>query len=370
MDAHRRLGVSRDEFEDVRERLYAGEFEGREYRYLSDYHRAVEKGTVLLADADAVVRGFPKVPRTLVLETGLPRQFDGEFAAEEKMDGYNVRVARVDGDVLAFTRSGIVCPFTTAKVRSWIDWDPLFDDRPDLTVCGEVAGPENPYTVHSYDRVESLAFFAFDARHRATGDPLPVRERRDLLSSYDLPQVPLHGFFDPDDAESVRELVRELDAENREGLVFKSPDGRRQLKYTTASANRGDLAYAFSLPFDHGRDFMFRRLIREAFQSWEFEEDDDARRARADAVGEALVESMTDTVARVADGEEIGEPHTVRGDPGTIDALLDHFEAMGLHLLVRNDRTEGGERVVEFEKRMRSTTDKTRAYLDGKIVSE
>ncbi len=370
MDAHRLLGVSREEFEDVEGRLHVGEFEGREYRYLPEYHKAVEKGTVLLDGGDAVVRGFPKVPRTLVLETGLPRRFDGEFAAEEKMDGYNVRVARVDGDVLAFTRSGIVCPFTTSKVRTWFDWEPLFDDRPDLTVCGEVAGPENPYTVHSYDRVESLAFFAFDARDRATGDPLPVRERRDLLSTHGIPQVPLRGFFGPDDAESVRDVVRELDAEDREGLVFKSPDGRRLLKYTTASANRGDLAFAFSLPFDYGRDFMFRRLVREAFQAWEFEEDDDARRERAHAVGEALIESITDTVARVADGEEIGEPHTVRGDPEAIDGLLEHFEEMGLHLLVRDDRTEDGERVVEFEKRMQSTTDRTRAYLDGKIVSE
>jgi putative ATP-dependent DNA ligase len=368
MDPHRRLGISRSEFEDVRDRLRAGGFEGREYRYLPDYDKTLEKGTVLVGDA--VVRGFPKVPRTLVLETGLPRHFDGEFAAEEKMDGYNVRVARVDGDVLAFTRSGIACPFTTAKLRAWVDWDALFDDRPDLMVCGEVAGPENPYTVHAYDRVDSLAFFAFDARDRSSGDSLPVRERRELLTSYDVPQVPIHGFFDPDDAEGVRELVRELDAEGREGLVMKSPDVSRQLKYTTASANRGDLAFAFSLPFDYGRDFMFRRLIREAFQSWEFEETEAARRERAHAVGEALVESMTDTVARVADGEEIGEPHTVRGDPAVIDALFDHLDEMGLHLLVRDDRTEDGERVVAFEKRMRSTTDKTRAYLDGKIVTE
>ena len=369
MEYHRTLGLSPDAFETVLDHVERASYEGTEYRHVPGYRRGVERGTVLF-DGE-VVRGFPKVPRTLVLAAGVPQQFDGPVAVEEKLDGYNVRVARLDGDVLAFSRGGLVCPYTTWFVERELDLDGLFDDHPTAAVCGEVIGPENPYTAHDYPDVDSLAFRAFDWRDRESGDPLDVRERRERYGEYGVPQTRLFGVYDPDDAAAdLREIVDELDADGREGIVMKSLDGTSQLKYTTSAANRGDLAYAFSLPFDYGQSFMFRRLIREAFQSIEWDESPEDARERARAVGEAIVLSMTDAIERIADGEAVGERHTVRGDPDAIDALLAHLDEQGLTIDVEADDRADGERVVTFCKRVQSTNDKIRGYLDGQIVRE
>lgn len=369
MADHELLGLSREEFEAVASDLVSRTFRGRPYRHLPDGRRSVETGTVLVGGTAA--RGFPKVPRTLVLETGVPARFDGPIAVEEKLNGYNVRIVRVDGETLAFTRSGIACPFTTAKVRALLDLGPFFDDHPEAMLCGEMIGPENPYTTHEYPDVGSLAFRAFDVRDRERGDPLSVEARRERCDGYGIPQAPLLAVVDPDaGTDRIADAVDDLDAAGREGVVMKSLDGEKHLKYTTSAANRGDLAYAFAYPFDYGRDFVFRRLVREAFRAVERGGSSTEVRERAHGVGEAILESMVDAVKTVRAGEEIGERHTVRGDPTAVEELLAHLREQGLRVRVDTDRFEGGDRVVTFTKVMRSSTDRTQAYLDGKIVDE
>jgi len=267
--------LSEDDFEGLLDNMTEREYEGTEYRHLSDYGR-VERGTVLY-DGE-VVRGFPKVPRTLVLSEGVPRHFDGEVAVEEKMNGYNTRVARVDGEKLAFSRSGIVCPFTTKFLgRVYGDeLDAVFDERPDAVVCGEMVGRDNPYTAHDYEEVESLDLRVFDVRDARSGESVPVEERRELIERHGLPSVAFYGIHDADEAaEEIREVIEDLDKRGREGVIMKTPDVSKQLKYTTSASNQDDLAYAFSLPFDYGQAFMFRRIIREAFQAHEFDDGDE-----------------------------------------------------------------------------------------------
>ena len=166
------------------------------------------------------------------------------------------------------------------------------------------------------------------------------------------------------------EVNEALEADGREGVVMKSPDASTFLKYTTGWANRDDLRYAFSLPFDRGRDFTFRRLVREAYQSIERGEDAEAARERARAIGEAILEPMLDCIETVATGDPVGERHTVRAPPAVVDELLAHFDAQGLHLQVESDRREGDERVVTFLKVSRKSTDTAELYLDGHVVQE
>jgi len=366
---HRALGLSKATFERIEDEFVTRYYEGVEYRSLPDYQKRLEKGTVLLAGT--VVRGFPKIPRTLVLEEGIPRYFAGEFAVEEKMNGYNVRVTRIDGDLYAFTRGGIVCPYTTWKVDADLDLDPFFDEYPGTTLCGEMVGPENPYTPHEHEEIESLAFRAFDVRDRESAESLPVTDRRAILDEFDVPQVPFFGMLTPSEAaEALPRIVDELDDAGREGIVMKTPHVTQQLKYTTSSANRGNLEFAFSLPFDYGQDFMFRRIIREAFQSVEWNESPEQARERARDLGEAILLSMTDTIEDVQAGKTIGERHAVRGDGEAIAALLEHFRDQGLQLEIEADESVEEGRLVRFVKRTQATKDKTDAYLDGMIVQE
>lgn len=368
MDEATLLDVPPDDLDAVLEHFERATFEGRTYRRLGDARRGIERGTVLIGGT--VVRGFPSIPRALVLETGVETFFEGPLAVEEKLNGYNVRIADV-GEPLAFTRGGIVCPFTTPKARSLLDLDAFFADHPEKMLCAEFIGPENPYTPHEYPDVSSLAVRIFDVRDRVSGRPLPVRERRSLLDDYDFPQPECFGILDrADAATTIRDVIADLDEQGREGVVMQSADGRDLLKYTTGSQHADDLAFAFSLPFDYGRDFSFSRLVREGFQAVEFEETDDELEARAHRLGEALLYPMVETIRDVRDGETVGERHTIRASPSTVEATLSHLRDQGIRLDVEADRTVDDERVVSFVKVTDATRDKIEYFLEGGTVDE
>jgi putative ATP-dependent DNA ligase len=355
--------------EDLLEHFDRARFRGREYRHLTDARHGVERGTALVGDA--VVRGFPSIPRALVLETAVPAQFDGPVTVEEKLNGYNVRVARIDGDLLAFTRRGYICPYTTAALEATLEATAFFEDHPGRMLCGEFVGPENPYTTHDYAEVDSARFYVFDVRDRATGEPLGPERRRAVCAEYELDAVPHFGTFDPAEAAAaIHDVLADLDARGREGVVLKSADGRQALKYTTSAIHRADLEHAFSLPFDYGRDFIFTRVIREAFQAVERDEDPETVRERGRDLGESILAPAVETIRAVADDELVGESHTVRGDPDVVDALLSYFRDQGLQVAVERDERTDGERVVEFTKVARATQDKTEYYLEGGTVDE
>ncbi|WP_435152384.1 RNA ligase [Haladaptatus sp. DFWS20] len=362
------LGISPDAVEDFVEHFQQWTYEGHDYRLLPKARSGIERGTVLIGET--VVRGFPSIPRILVLGEGVPAFFDEPFVIEEKLNGYNVRVVRVDGTLFAFTRGGFICPFTTAKVERSIALSPFFDDNPTVMLCGEMVGPRNPYTTYDYPGISDVAFRVFDIRDRVTGRPVSVADRRRLCSEYDIPQTTLFGRYDPTETEAVSALLNNLDARGREGVVMKSLDGRNLLKYTTPATHRDNLAYAFSLPFDTGRDFMFPRLVRDAFQAVEWNEPTAAIERRAHELGEAILLPMVETIQRVNTGEFAGEEHTIRDDADVIDATLSHLDSLGMTLDITDDRTVDGERLVTFTKRATSTTDKITHYLDGGRVVE
>ncbi len=353
---------------DLREHVDLAEFRGREYELLPDERHGVERGTVFLDGA--VVRGYPSVPRTLVLDPGVTNYFEDRLIVEEKLDGSNVRVTRAPDEwaesVLALTRSGYVCPYATHAAAECDEMGDFLADHPDLVLCCELVGTDTPYTDHDYPEVDGADLLVFDVRERASGDPLPVPERRRLCEGYGLRQVPAFGTYDPGAAVgAVRRAIAHLDRHGREGVVLQTLSGGHQLKYTTSAIHRSDLEHAFSMPFDYGRQFLFSRLIREAFQAVEFEDDDEAVRERARALGESILLPMVETIRAVEDGEPVGESHEVRGDPEAIESLLAHFREQGIALSVERDERVGGERAVAFTKVAERTRDKTEFYLAG-----
>ncbi|WP_222918619.1 RNA ligase [Natrinema sp. SYSU A 869] len=356
-----------DFFEHVEQRSAAGQT----HYVLTAARHGVERGTVIVEESDTVVRGYPSVPRVLMLDPGIPSFFEESdtVAIEEKLDGFNVRIAVAgdDGsDPLAFTRSGYVCPYTTARARDRLPLEDFFADHPTKTLCTELIGPETPYTTHDYEGVDSHEFRVFDVRDRESGDPVSVADRRTLCTEYGFSQPRFFGHSEPSAAvKTVRDAIDDLDAAGREGIILKSADGESMVKYTTESQHHEELAYAFSLPFEHGRDFLFSRIVRDAFQAAELDDTDDRIRERAQDLGESILCPMVSTIRDVQDGEPVGERHTVRGDPDAIDALLEHLDEQSLTIDRQSDRREDGERVVEFMKVAESSRDRIRYYLDG-----
>ncbi len=264
-----RLGASIDDpgelFEHFQRRSLAA---GPAHVLPSDRH-GIERGTVILPGDDVIVRGYPSIPRVLVIDPGIRRFFgdDSSIAIEEKLDGANVRIVQA-GEAFAFTRSGLICPFTTARARELLDLDGFFAAHPEAMLCAELIGPESPYTRTAYESVESTDLQVFDIRDRESGEPLPVAERRAHCERFGFSQPPCFDVVSPDDAVArVREVITDLDEAGREGIILRSADARNLLKYTTKSQHHDELAFAFGMPFDHGQEFLFSRILREGFQA-------------------------------------------------------------------------------------------------------
>jgi putative ATP-dependent DNA ligase len=67
----------------------------------------IEAGTMIcFGDEIDIIRGFPKIRRTLMLYPSLKIHFNEEVAVEEKMNGYNVRITLINNKIIAFTRGG------------------------------------------------------------------------------------------------------------------------------------------------------------------------------------------------------------------------------------------------------------------------
>jgi len=137
------------------------EYDGVVFYRVTKKIGVLEKGAIITEEG--VVLDFPRIARILHLENGLHKIYSHPFYVEEKVDGYNLRIVRIQGRVLAFSRGAYVCPFSTDRVTDFIDVKSVFDENPGLIICGEFAGPDNPYNIEHPPYVkEDVRFFAFD----------------------------------------------------------------------------------------------------------------------------------------------------------------------------------------------------------------
>jgi DNA/RNA ligase len=325
----------------------------------------IESGTIVtFGDSIEVVRGFPKIRRTLVLHPSLEYHFSDEVAVEEKMNGYNVRVALLDDEIIAFTRGGYICPYTTKKVSEILDLDEFFQDYPQIVICGEMVGTENPYVSHYYPEIGKLGFRIFDLREKLTNLPLPVIEKRKLLNSYGLSPVHLFGIYSIEKASrNIMDIVKDLGKNNREGVVIKDPQMELEpLKYTSSQAQASELKYAFSYPFDLGKAFFFSRIIREGFQAYEMTESKDELKKRAHRIGESILYPMLKTIYHVSQNEAAAEDLIIRVESQEeAEEFIRHLRDLGV--IATLVKFKDGKAVIR--RLHQSTTDKINNYLNG-----
>lgn len=325
----------------------------------------VEAGTmVCFQDQVHIIKGFPKIRRTLMISEALKNHFNDEVAVEEKMNGYNVRIASLDGNIVAFTRGGYICPYTTKKAPEILDLNTFFRDYPQMVICGEMVGTENPYVSHYYPEIGKLGFRIFDIREKSSNQPLPILEKMEILQMYHLPPVRLFGIYNMEEAPpKILELVKKLGEENREGVVIKDPEMKiPPLKYTSSQAQAGELQYAFTFPFDLGKAFLFSRVIREGFQAYEMQESEDELKARAQRIGESIVYPMLETIKHVSDQEVAGEDLTLEVDSQKeAEEFIRHLR--DLRVMATLVEYQNGRAVIR--RIHQSTTDKIINYLQG-----
>ena len=334
-------------------------------RFSDDWQRT-PRGTAVFDGG--TVYGYPSIGRILALEVGLREQFDGPIWAEEKVDGYNVRVFRHGKETLALTRGGFICPFTTDRLPDFLDLS-LFDNHPDIVLCAEVAGPDNPYLEGCPPYVhDDVRFFVFDAMRLDTPGFLDQSEKLELMRRYRLPAVEIFGRFEPDSVDPIREILRDLNESGREGLVFKRdvPDGKRA-KYVTGASDIQDIRAMSDVLLEVPPEYFTNRLLRLALYLEEHGEYSGTELDRK--VGAALLGGLRDAISGARrEGRVIHSFRCRFNSRERAQQFIQQLKRMqGKQVNVANAEInqEGGYWVLTFEKIFQRMSETLAHHLEG-----
>ncbi|MFA4640790.1 RNA ligase [Pyrococcus kukulkanii] len=365
-----KLGVSQDRIETLETKggIVEDEFEGIRYLRFKDSAGKLRRGTVVFDEED-IIPGFPHIKRVVNLEEGIRRAFrNREFYVEEKVDGYNVRVAKVEDRIIAITRGGFVCPFTTERITDFIPQE-FFKDHPNLVLVGEMAGPESPYLVEGPPYVkEDIEFFLFDIQEKITGKSLPVEERLKIAQEYGIPHVEVFGKFTRNDLKELYELIEKLSQEGREGIVMKSPDMKKIVKYVTPFANINDIRVGARVFYELPPGYFTSRISRLAFYVAEKRIKGEGLRKLAEDLGMALLQPLVESILDVEQGDEIAEVFKIRVKKiETAYKMVTHFEKLGLNIeIVDIEELNNGMWRVTFKRVYSDATSEIRELIGGK----
>jgi putative ATP-dependent DNA ligase len=325
-------------------------FKDMDYLRFVDDFKDVPRGTAIFKDF--VVWGYPHIGRIFQLSSGLSEQFNAPVWVEEKVDGYNARIFFHKDDVYALTRGGYICAFTTDRIKDFINME-FFEENPDLVLCAEVAGPENPYVEESPPYVkEDVRFFVFDIMKKGEQGFLPYREKLKLIEKYNLPHVEIFGRFELSRVDDIKGILIKLNDEKKEGVVFKEDSQRdKRVKYITSYANINDIRLTSINILGLPADYYTNRLLRLAL----FIEEE---RLQADEslyteVGKAFLEGIFKACQMVRSEGKVYRTFTCRFNKKENALIfLEQIKHASAHIQVneRSLKKEGKYYVLEFEK--------------------
>jgi putative ATP-dependent DNA ligase len=326
----------------------------------------VEAGTAIF-DNGEILYGYPKIRRAMMLSPAIRNHFLDRVAVEEKMNGYNVRVASVNGDIVALTRGGFICPYSTEVARRLIP-GALFDDHPEIVLCGEMVGPENPYVPKEIYPIDTIDFYLFDLASKNFKGTLGVQKTHEFAKEHGINAAPLLGEFKADRAyEPIQRIVKRLGRKGHEGVVMKDPDNKAPpMKYTSSESNCSDLETAFRYYNDYALDFFVSRAVREGFQTFEWNESEKERKERALRLGESILLPLADTIRRKTNGEQIVQQVQIRVK--SLQTARDfeyHLRRSGMRAIFDQPEPEDDGYIVRITKLIMSTNDKTQALING-----
>ncbi len=338
-----------------------------EYLVLRRDWKGWDEGTVVLKKGGEVklVRGYPHIER-LVLLSAIPRIFNGKIAVEEKMDGYNVRAVLLQDQVITLTRGGYICPYTQSRLAEKYgrELKSLLEELPEsAVVAGEVVGMENPYVRVPYPEAPTFDYFIFDIY---IGENfMPVLKRREIVEKHGLRQVRLIDIIKPNEWRRVKEIIDEFDKEKREGVVLKDLEYEvPPAKYTGSYTNIGNLVDGMQYPFEEGKSFLFSRIIREIFKSYEEGLEGEALERKAKELGMAILAPAINSVKKVARGDALYERfYLVFPSKREYREFLDYMASQGVRL-GRDKVYEIEGRVIVWLRKFKNSTNVIKSILE------
>jgi len=312
-------------------------YKGIDYAVLREDLGKYREGTTILLDDEKIIHGYPSIQRLALLE-GVPLHMIDEIVVEEKMDGYNVRVTVTSGRVVvAITRGGYICPYTTARINK------LYGDKikealreyEDIVLAGEVVGTENPYVVYEYPEAGGFDYFIFDTLK--DGKLLPLRIRDEITEKYGLKHVPVLARLRKDDLVGLKKVIDDLDRRRREGVVIKDPEHRvPPLKYTTIYINIRDIQEGMKYPFDEGRGYLFSRIVRLICQVYEYNITGEELNRLAERLGKAILLPAVESLKERSKGRLIAATYKlVFPSEEDLNDYLEFIEELGVEAVVK-----------------------------------
>jgi len=339
----------------------------RYIRFVDDY-KGVSRGTAVFDDK--AIFGYPSIGRVLSLKSGLHSQFEAPFWVEEKVDGFNVRVFHLNNRVLALSRGGFICPFTTDRVHDLLDTN-IFNHEPDMVLCAEVAGPDNPYMDGGVPYInDDVKMFVFDISRVNHIGFAAYNDKDAHISRHQLPAVTRFGRFQADDVQRISEILLQLNNENREGVIFKEDSPRDyRAKHTTSNIDIVDIAAGSFTLFDLPPEYFKNRLTRLVlFMDEQGIANTDELRQR---LGAAYLDGLFDAVRQVRQHHKVSRSFRCRfRQRENAIKLLDRLSEIGNHvqIILRELKEEDGYWLLEFDKVFAKTSGALSNLLKGGLL--
>ncbi len=365
-DVVKQAGISESMWDESLERhdVVREEFDGVCFYRVTKKTGELGKGAIVTHEG--ILFDFPRIARIMHLENGIRNAFAQPFYVEEKVDGYNIRVARIQGRVLAFSRGAYVCPFSTDRIVDFLDAKKIFDENPGLIVCGEFAGPDNPYNIEHPPYVkEDIRFFAFDLMMVNKPFSIPIAERYKLFDTYGMPTVRRFGQFSVSGIPDLKKVIKELDETGCEGIVMKpTHPAENIMKYVTLGSCLRDIHVTAPLMAEMMSEFFTHRIIRAAMF---IQEHADSLKPEIFAqLGEALLQPVYESVTKAARGELIDERFLLKfREEESIQRMVDHLHRCKVKFEVLSKNKEGAYWHVRFARRCYASYEILRRHHDG-----
>ena len=290
---------------------------------------------------------------------------------EEKIDGFNVRIFKLNNRIIALSRGGFVCPFTTDRTPDLMD-TAVFEHEPGIVLCAEVAGPDNPYMEGGVPYIEEdVKLFIFDIGVFNQPQFAPYLRKEALIDLYQLPSVPRFGRFELADLGRINAILLQLNQQSREGVVFKEDTPRdHRAKYTTSKINIVDIEAGAYTMFDLPPEYFMNRIARLALFMDEQGIADSLEMRQQ--LGTAYVKGLLEAIQQVHQHHKVFRTYRCRfRQRENAVKLLAHLNDIGGHVQITLHELcedENGYWQLEFDKVFAKSSGTLSSLLKGNLL--
>jgi putative ATP-dependent DNA ligase len=333
-----------------------------EYVKFKDKVGKIERGTVI--HAKTIIPGYPHIKRIFTLKKGIAKNIKGnELFIEEKIDGFNVRIASIESKVFGFSRGGFLDLFVTEKANE-ANFEAFFQDNPEVIICAEMVG-NTPHTqpTKKFD-VKILIFDIINER----GEYLNPQEKYRILEEYNLEGVPKLGEFKNNEKEikKIEKISLKINKNGCEGMIIRSEIGEK-IKYVNANSDIKSLGKGAKKIFDMPLGFFIQRMLRSAIYISDFKL---KNAAYAKKIGEEILSNLQNQIKSIKNGEGVSDSHEILISDLRIWSEIKRGASKEITIEEVGIKEEGDKFRIRFKKHFKESEKLIREYLDGKAIED